>query len=180
MKLITYLVAALLGGTMLLYGGDSGNAQQVSGVDQESQTACSVVINRSGFVRAKECRSTAPGSLGVVTTVVGDPSLIQSSTPLVQLWKDSSYSPNPGVTVYGDSGTCDAAGYRIPDVAWLITPPYAVSSMQFFGSCRVSVWWEGTRTSAYRGTYSGRKLGQYWAFLADWDNRIGSMKIYSV
>jgi hypothetical protein len=49
-----------------------------------------------------------------------------------------------------------------------------------FGACRISGWWDGTSVAAYSGGYSGRKVGQDFANLGSWNDRIGSMKLYSV
>ena len=142
------------------------------------ETSCQITINHKGDVLAKKCQSIpSSGSYAKRLAAVPDSSC---GTPLITFWKDVNYTNSP-TTVCGNDGTCDSTGYGISNVANLwVGIPRQVSSFQMLGSCRISGWWDGTSVAAYSGGYSGRKTGQNYSSLGAWNDRIGSMKLYSV
>jgi len=139
-------------------------------------TSCTINIDKAGNVLTQSCQSLPSGARSSASVVPAS----SCGTPLIQYWKDANYSGTT-TTICGNSGTCDSTGYGIKYVATVFVGfPRQVSSFQMFGSCRVSGWWDGTDVAAYSGGYSGRRTGQYYSTLVDWNDRIGSMKLYSV
>lgn len=133
---------------------------------------CDVEIDRRGVVLAKECyRADKPHP--------SKPSEMMGATELATFYADAAFG-GQSTTVTGKSGTCDASGYALPDIAHVLPLPFTVSSIVLHGACQVSGWWYGWGPSSYSGTYSGRKTGRVFSSLgATWNDRIGSMKLYS-
>lgn len=178
--LVSAFVTLLLTFAAMIAGVQPATATTVGAraIPLATNNSCTITIDRVGNVLAHSCQPASS-----ITRFRSSKSVQPASscgTPLVQFWKDANYN-NSTTTICGSSGTCDASGYGLKYVATVFVGfPRQVSSFQLFGNCRVSGWWDGTDAAAYSGGYSGRRVGQYFATLVDWNDRIGSMKLYSV
>lgn len=124
--------------------------------------------------RATAGESVRPGASAEAASRPVSPRLA-TSTLLVQLFSNANYSGSV-MSVSGDHGTCDAAGYGISNT--LFFGARNLSSYDLFGACSKAALWEYCCIAAYGGAYSGVMIGDQ-ASLPSFNDKAGSMKVYA-